>query len=950
VLFVSLNDACDADALARLMVPEPLLVPEPLAWPVSFWDADEKLRLSLQPCARRVDVVLAHAQTADLIVFGLPVVAPDDGGDHDDDDDDGHQHHQHHHHHDHHRHSHRSDDDRQSTASVLTTAVSSTKQSGDGLIDERGLLFLSMLKGQGLPPCMVALTGLDALPISKRSNARKRAANCAQYHFGPDIKMFPLDNSSDARIALRHISGCALDAPMWRNERAYVVAATRDAERAPAFFLEHADGETVKLNAHSVAQQALHAAAVAWGAHLEFAPSNCESLLSQLVAGVGGHVADPAQSQLLLAVEGFLRGSTLSPNDTVHVSGVGDFQLHSIEILPDPQPNGKMQRAAAAAAAASDAAATTVFRPDEKIDSLQQFNVPDLTLGEQTWPTEEELAEAEKLDDQKKKLRRLVPRGTSAYQAAWIIDDYGYADSDNDSADGGDHDDDDDNKSDDDDGDRLDLVPLDEEDARLNPPAKGRRALIKQMREEELRRENLDDDDDDDDDDDALDLDDDGQSDGGTLRSMRDDGLTLLERLDQLAAADNKWPDEVDVRPYEIARDIFRGWRGLQSFRASHWDVLENLPAEYARVYQFASFHRLAQVLRRERHKKPVHVGQYVRLVLRVPTMARVSSTTFCKLSARDAEAAELRQLDDGRVDRGEYNEAPDRRVPLLLALIDALLDASTAQPSVLKPAVPPFVVSSLLRHERKVSVMHCLVKRHHSYASIVRNGEPLVARIGFRQLLVRPVFSGHDIGVDKHKYDRFLQRGIDTVASFYGPVCVGPAPVLVLQQELSAETDCIAADGLGLVGVGTVLKPDTNRIVLRKAVLTGKPIRCKKKSAIVSSMFHNPEDIAYFKPIELWTKTGRSGHIDESKGTHGRMKCTFDGVIQQDDTVCMSLYARQFPPWPFVDAELREDAELFARAQHVPLVRVAHKPELSDDEDIEVDVAVGHGAVAGGK
>lgn len=433
---------------------------------------------------------------------------------------------------------------------------------------------------------------------------------------------------------------------------------------------------------------------------------------------------------------------------------------------------------------------------------------------------------------------------------------------------------------------------------------------------------------------------------------MRDDGLTVLERLDQRAAEDSKWPDEVDVRPFEIARDIFRGWRGLQSFRESPWDVFENLPPEYARVYQFASFARLAAMLRREQYKKPVAAGQYVRLLLRVPLAARVASTTHCKLAARDAEAAELRQLDAARVAQGEYNEAPDRRVPLLLALIDALLDAAVAQPSVLKPAVPPLVVSALLRHERKVSVMHCLLKRHHSYASIVRNGEPLVLRVGFRQLLVRPVFSGHDLGVDKHKYDRFLQRGVDTVASFYAPVCVGPAPVVALSHALAPDADCIAADGVALVGVGSLLKPDTNRVVLRKAVLTGIPVRCNKKNAIVSSMFHNPEDVNYFKPIELWTKAGRSGHITESKGTHGRMKCTFDGTIQQDDTVCMSLYARQFPPWPFTDAELRQDAELYARTHHVPLVRAPQSAAADDDDDheLEIDVPVGFGPVSGGK
>lgn len=748
---------------------------------------------------------------------------------------------------------------------------------------------------------------------------------------------------------------CAFEPPSWRRSRAYLVATTRDREHAPAFYVEHEDGQLAKLNDHSVAQQALHAAAVAWGAHLEFAPSPCEALLTQLVAGVGGHVADAPQSSLLLSIEGFLRGSSLSPDDLVHVSGVGDFQLHSIEVLPDPHPSAKMRRQRETQPPASDARFAANASTQE---SLQQFNVPDPTLGEQTWPTEEELAEAEKVDIEKKKLRRLVPRGTSAYQAAWIVDDYGYADDDDD-------DDnervDEDNDDDDDGGDgkskyrddpELDLVPLEEEEARLNPPPTGRRSIAKQLKLAALRRENLEDVSDEEDfidhDHDHDHDDDDDVSETGTLRSMRDDGLTLLERLDRRANEETQWPDEVDVRPFELARDIFRGWRGLRSFRDTPWDPLENLPPEYARVYQFAAFSRLAALLRRDQFKKPVMAGQFVRLLLRVPLASRVSSTTYCRLSAGSAELAELQHVDAHQVEHGEYEEAPDRRVPLLIALIDSLLDAA-ASPTVLKPASTPFIVSGLLRHERKVSVMHCMVKRHQSYASIVRNGEPLVLRVGFRSLLVRPVFSTPDLGVDKHKYDRFLQRGIDTVASFYAPVCIGPAPVVALQHELNADLDCVAADGLALVGVGSVLKPDTNRIVLRKAVLTGVAIRVKKRNAVVATMFHNAEDVNYFKPIELWTKQGRSGHIVESVGTHGRMKCTFDGSMQQNDTICMSLYARQFPPWPYADAELRQDAELFARAAHVPLVRNVNEAH-GETADEEVAVPVGFGPVAGGK
>lgn len=38
---------------------------------------------------------------------------------------------------------------------------------------------------------------------------------------------------------------------------------------------------------------------------------------------------------------------------------------------------------------------------------------------------------------------------------------------------------------------------------------------------------------------------------------------------------------------------------------------------------------------------------------------------------------------------------------------------------------------------------------------------------------------------------------------------------------------------------------------------------------------------------------------VQEPVGTHGAMKCLFDGVLQQRDSICISLYKRAFPKWP---------------------------------------------------
>ena len=88
------------------------------------------------------------------------------------------------------------------------------------------------------------------------------------------------------------------------------------------------------------------------------------------------------------------------------------------------------------------------------------------------------------------------------------------------------------------------------------------------------------------------------------------------------------------------------------------------------------------------------------------------------------------------------------------------------------------------------------------------------------------------------------------------------------------------------------------HRLLIKRIILAGTPISVHKRNAVIRHMFFNADDVRWFKPVELWTKYGMVGHIKESRGTKGYMKCQFDKFIKQNDTVCMSLYKRQFPPW----------------------------------------------------
>lgn len=175
------------------------------------------------------------------------------------------------------------------------------------------------------------------------------------------------------------------------------------------------------------------------------------------------------------------------------------------------------------------------------------------------------------------------------------------------------------------------------------------------------------------------------------------------------------------------------------------------------------------------------------------------------------------------------------------------------------------------------------------------------VIQSGFRRFIGCPTYSDHSARASKHKMERFLHPGRVCAASLYAPAQFLPAPLTIFAlqpAEAAGGSERPEPPLPPVVATGSLLGVDSERITLKKVVLTGHPFRVHKRKAVVRWMFFSPEDIRWFKPVELYTKMGRVGHITEPLGTHGYMKCIFDGPLLPHDTVCMNLYKRVYPKW----------------------------------------------------
>ncbi|XP_066495858.1 pre-rRNA-processing protein TSR1 homolog [Tiliqua scincoides] len=622
--------------------------------------------------------------------------------------------------------------------------------------DAAGERCLSCIFAQGLPSYALAVPGLSDQPLKKQIDLRKKLSKLTEKRF-PEARLFPLNTEGESALLLQHLATQKQRHVAFRDRRAHLLATTA-----------------------------------------EFLPGPDSALVGTL------------------KVSGYVRGRSLNVNSLVHIVGHGDFQMSQVDAPTEPfmlnprvakgKPRNSQDDPGSELVEMEESVKVLMTADPSKQESLQVEVVPDPMDGEQTWPTEEELKEADECLKQSKKVARRVPKGTSAYQAAWIVDEGGGESSSEE----------------------------EEDEDHLMEEAMSQDGSSSEEEEEELASEE--------EECETMTLPESEKDD----EKMEDDEA-MLEKYRQ-ERQEEMFPDEVDTPRDVPARVRFQKYRGLKSFRTSPWDPKENLPRDYARIFQFQDFFRTRKHVFRQLEKDDddgAMVGWYVTLHL-------------CNVPISVMKSFQQRE---------------------------------------------PLVLFTLLPYEQKMSVLNLLVRRHPGNSEPVCSKEQVIVHCGFRRFRTSPLYSQHS-SANKHKLERFLRADTAMVATIYAPITFPPASVLVFQQ--------MGNGAHSLLATGSLLSVDPDRLVIKRLVLSGHPFKILSKMAVVRYMFFNREDVLWFKPVELRTKWGRRGHIKEPLGTHGRMKCQFDGQLKSQDTVLMTLYKRVFPKWtydPFVP-ESRERSE----------------------------------------
>ncbi|KAI9852422.1 MAG: hypothetical protein M1838_000740 [Thelocarpon superellum] len=409
-------------------------------------------------------------------------------------------------------------------------------------VDQVGELVLRAVEGQGVSNVDFVIQGLDQIQPPKRRPPIVSSLKSFVHHFFPaQEKLYSLDARQECSNLMRSICTATPRGIRWREERSWM-----------------------------------------------------------LVEDLCWPEATRADE---LVVTGVVRGKGLQPDRLVHLGDWGDYQIDRITAAPVKIPPSGTEKMGLDVAAADE----TLAQPTDDQDGLDELASEEIIMADA-----EEMAASEAVSDRKGVLLddhhyfsddnthippppKRLPKGTSSYQAAWLLDDVSDSGSDEE-------------EKLDNDGDVSMFPP--------SLPQDGVEGLDRQTRPEPTETAPSEPS--------EMFLDPAPEDEAEALAAFR-------SRTEKEAEDDREFPDEIELHPHVLARERLARYRGLKSLRTSKWETDEDRahePPEWRRLLHVVDYKGSRSQASREALVGGVQPGVRVHVHLRhVPRALRDSKS-----------------------------------------------------------------------------------------------------------------------------------------------------------------------------------------------------------------------------------------------------------------------------------------------------------------------------------
>lgn len=204
-----------------------------------------------------------------------------------------------------------------------------------------------------------------------------------------------------------------------------------------------------------------------------------------------------------------------------------------------------------------------------------------------------------------------------------------------------------------------------------------------------------------------------------------------------------------------------------------------------------------------------------------------------------------------------------------------------------------PVVVGGLLPNETAMGFLQVRIKKHRWFKRVLKTNDPLIFSLGWRRFQSMPIYTLDD--GTRNRMLKYTPEHMHCLASFYAPAAL-PNTGFCAFNSLSAESP-----GFRVSATGVVLNMDAgsgaSHKIVKKLKLTGVPAKVFKNTAFIKDMFSSALEVAKFEGAQLKTVSGLRGQVKKALAAPaGQFRATFEDKILMSDIVFLRAWYNIVP------------------------------------------------------